>query len=217
MDTIPDIVLANPGPETAFGYAIERLGDINGDFFEDIAVCAPAEDGYRGRVYIYYGGSPMDSIPDVVLEGESAGDRFGFSIAGLGDVNDDGEVDILVGAPGFDDYRGKAYMYTGSRAGVRQEDAPGHLSFTLQAGPNPTSGDFTISYKVSEPDRVRIDLFDVTGRLVTKISDRWLLPGDYVLDIDLTHDPAVEPASGIYFLKVTAAGKTRTAKLVVLK
>ena len=159
----------------------------------------------------------MDSIPDIVLEGEAPDDRFGFSIAGIGDVNHDGEVEILVGAPGYDDHRGRVYMYAGSHAGVGEENGTALPPFTWHVGPNPAKDGFTISYNIGQPGPVRIDLFDVTGRLIKRIADRWALPGAYVSEIDLAHDLKMVPAPGIYFVRIRAAERAQTAKLAILK
>lgn len=40
--------------------------------------------------------------PLFVLQGGKAGDNLGYSVAGTGDLNDDGTPDIVVGIPGFD-------------------------------------------------------------------------------------------------------------------
>ncbi|MCB9883476.1 MAG: FG-GAP repeat protein [Planctomycetes bacterium] len=50
------------------------------------------------------------------LTGSASGDRFGFAVAGLGDINADGFPDYAVGAPGADDVgtdAGKVVVYSG--------------------------------------------------------------------------------------------------------
>jgi tetratricopeptide (TPR) repeat protein len=71
-----------------------------------------------GRAYIFNGGSPMDSTSDVNLTGENDGDKFGFSVHGVGDVDLDGVPDVAVGAPYYDNGAtsdaGIIYVYNGS-------------------------------------------------------------------------------------------------------
>jgi hypothetical protein len=47
-----------------------------------------------GRVYIYCGGDPVDSIVDVTLDGWHYYHFFGNYAAGPGDINGDGRDDI---------------------------------------------------------------------------------------------------------------------------
>jgi hypothetical protein len=58
------------------------------------------------------------AVPGVVLEGELADDRSGWSISGVGDVNGDGADDLIVGAyradPGGQLNVGKSYVVFGS-------------------------------------------------------------------------------------------------------
>lgn len=120
MDDKPDVVLTGEMPGDAFGYAVAGAGDVNRDGFADVIVGA-YENSTRGagagRAYVYYGGPRPDPVPDAILNGETAGDRFGISVAGAGDVNGDGLADVLVGAyqndaGGVD--AGRAYLYLGS-------------------------------------------------------------------------------------------------------
>ena len=55
----------------------------------------------------------MDSVADVTLAGEAAGNYFGQSVGPAGDVNGDGYADVIVGAYKYNGGQGKAYFYFG--------------------------------------------------------------------------------------------------------
>jgi hypothetical protein len=88
--------------DVRFGTAVALPGDLNGDGAPDFAVGAAAEDAngdnVPGRVAVYFGGPGADDVPDLVLNGQANGDRFGFAVAGPGDLNGDGFADLAVGA-----------------------------------------------------------------------------------------------------------------------
>ena len=104
MDSIADVILTGEAADDWFGFSVSSAGDVNGDGFSDVIVGAFQNDAGgtdAGRAYIYFGGTAMDSIADVILDGEAAGDRFGESVSSAGDVNGDGFSDVIVGAPHF--------------------------------------------------------------------------------------------------------------------
>ena len=120
MDDKADAVFTGEVAGDVFGYAVAGAGDVNRDGFADVIVGAyenSARGAGAGRAYIFYGGPRPDALPDAILNGETAGDRFGISVAGVGDVNGDGFSDVLVGAyqndaGGAD--AGRAYVYLGA-------------------------------------------------------------------------------------------------------
>jgi len=105
-----------------FGYAVAGVGDFNADGFPDWVATAPVDDGDGmdvGVAYLFWGGPATDGVPDLVLHGEGVGDKFGESVAGLGDFNGDGFDDLIVGADGNDGggpNAGRAYIYFGGTA-----------------------------------------------------------------------------------------------------
>jgi len=120
--------------DEAFGWSVAGAGDVNGDGFDDIIVGAPSwdspTDSWVGAAYIYYGGTPMDESSDVVMRGHGYYDEFGKSVAGIGDVNNDGYDDVLVGAAGNDTAggtdRGAAYVFYG---GVSMDSTPDYVYY----------------------------------------------------------------------------------------
>ena len=103
--------------EDRFGGSMARVGDINGDGRCEIAVGAELHDSggtSSGRVYIYSG---IDGLLLTTCDGESSGDRFGFSIDGGSDLDGDGVPDIVVGASQNDEAgsnAGKIYAISGA-------------------------------------------------------------------------------------------------------
>ncbi len=81
-----------------FGSPVAALGDVDADGYDDIAVGATANG--TGMVAIYYGSA--SGIGARYLEDHSTVSgvqKYGWSIAGIGDWNGDGYADMAVGAP----------------------------------------------------------------------------------------------------------------------
>jgi hypothetical protein len=88
----------------AFGSAVARIGDVNGDGVSEYAIGArsdptPGVPG-SGCVLLYSGATrqPLCRITDPLSQ---AGFGFLSSVAGGGDLTGDGVPDILVGEPGY--------------------------------------------------------------------------------------------------------------------
>ncbi|XP_010635107.1 integrin alpha-4 [Fukomys damarensis] len=85
-----------------FGESIVNLGDIDNDGFEDVAIGAPQEDDLRGAIYIYNGrvdgiGSSFSQRIGALQISESLS-MFGQSISGQIDADNNGYIDVAVGA-----------------------------------------------------------------------------------------------------------------------
>jgi len=119
IDTIPDIILMGRPMDGFFGCAIAS-GDVNGDSYKDLIVgayaTAPMPGGYlMGRVYIYFGGSDFDTIPDIILNGghENDYEGFGSDIGPCANLNNGGYEDAVIGAWDFGAHQGRLYIYLG--------------------------------------------------------------------------------------------------------
>ena len=165
-----------PGPELSdgdrFGSSIATIGDLNEDGVQDIAVGAIRDDeggNNRGAMHIIMlntDGSAKD-IFEINSSTENGpilddNDEFGFSVSGLGDLNDDGVEDIVVGAHA-DDAGGSG------RGAV-------HIMF-LDANGSPVK---TVEINSLTNGGPALSTFDNFGSSVANIGD---LNGDGVQDI----------------------------------
>jgi len=82
-----DVIFHYHGSDTLswLGWNISTLGDINDDGFSDIAMSSFSPM----CTYVFYGGNPVDTLPDMVLQGA-------YGPAQAIDVTGDGIDDILV-------------------------------------------------------------------------------------------------------------------------
>uniref|UniRef100_A0A8C2KSJ5 Integrin subunit alpha 6 n=1 Tax=Cyprinus carpio TaxID=7962 RepID=A0A8C2KSJ5_CYPCA len=90
----------NGTKHSMFGLAVENIGDINLDSFEDIAVGAPYADSGFGSVYIYHGSADgINTTPAQILEGKQHNIKmFGYSLAGNMDLDQNSYPDLAVGS-----------------------------------------------------------------------------------------------------------------------
>jgi hypothetical protein len=129
---------------------VKGIGDVNNDGKDDFAI----GNGHYGNVYIVFGKSrsafPSSSnfmdFADVALTGSSS-DKTGSELAGVGDVNNDGFDDFVIGSPEFEvsNYnRGKIQLILG-RSSWNNIDLSSVSSVAFQL-----SGDFGLNEKLGE-------------------------------------------------------------------
>lgn len=93
------------------GLPVSTAGDVNGDGYDDVLISSPLFSNHTGIAFLFFGSSQGISgnnlsDADVVIyntyPGGSKGTRVGFgaSVAGVGDVNDDGFDDFVIGFTG---------------------------------------------------------------------------------------------------------------------
>jgi len=124
LSTTADTTLSGPASSSYFGWATAGAGDVDGDGYDDVVVGAYGVSSSTGAAYVYLGSSTgVDTTPATTLGGASASDSFGFSVAGLGDVDDDGYGDVAIGATGASSGKGAVYLYSGSASGLEASAA----------------------------------------------------------------------------------------------
>ena len=110
-------------------------------------------------------------------------------------------------------HRAQRYWTTVTAAGesrARLKAAAGNF-------PNPFNPHTTITFELADPGPVQLQVFDVSGKLVTSLVDGELESGRH--DIQWTGvDDADRPvSSGVYFYRVTAPGFSQRGKMVLAK
>ncbi len=97
-----------------FGWVARVVGDLDGDGAMDFATSAPSAQGWAGVVYVYSGRSGKELFR---LEGQP-GWQLGNAVEGRGDVNGDGTMDVVAGAPSWGTNPGHVIVAAGKDGSV---------------------------------------------------------------------------------------------------
>ena len=131
LATSPDWEVFGEYSSSLFGSAVDNAGDVNGDGYDDVIIGAPRPTNV-GYAYVYHNSASGLATSFSWRESdEKGGSSYGAAVAGVGDVNNDGYDDVLVGAPTFKvlidgvlQSVGCVYLYLGSANGLSEDPLP---------------------------------------------------------------------------------------------
>ena len=134
----PDADLSNLDPEDGFRISgavlngvprisVSTAGDVNGDGLSDLMIGAPTADpsgrSDAGQAFVVFGSpnligdidlNSLDGSTGFRIDGVTAGDQFGQSVASAENVNGDGFSDVVFGAPGAIGSTGQSFVVFGA-------------------------------------------------------------------------------------------------------
>jgi hypothetical protein len=207
------------------------IGDIDGDSSPDIVVSS-----FAGQVFaLSAGGDVLDGWP-IRTDAEI------FCTPTLADLDVDGDVEVIVAGMDVNIYvwdcegdyaYGQGVEWASFRHDARRT---GDYSYSVMVGvpddgelpvrafaleqnhPNPFNPVTSIAYAVpSDGGPIELAVYNVAGRRVRTLASPEATPGRHVVVWDGRDERGEAVASGVYFVRLSAAAVSRTRKMVLLK
>lgn len=115
-------------------------------------------------------------------------------------------------------YTDTSVVLTHTAVGVESPSEAGSQSFALEPIQNPIRGATTIAFSLARVTDVALDLFDVSGRRVRRLLDHDVrTSGRHEVAWDGTDSEGRSVQSGVYLVRLEAAGHTDTRRLVLFR
>jgi len=120
--------------------------------------------------------------------------------------------------PHLGSFNMRGYVLVQSTTGV--SPLPGNnatLGFTRSPRPNPTRAGVDFQFALNQAGQARIEVFDARGARVATVKDGTLPPGSYSGSWDGTGADGVAVGSGVYYLRMTLPGYSKSLRVVVAR
>ncbi len=159
---LADAVIVGEEIGSGFASVLGDVGDMDGDGYGDLLVSAPDADYSAGGVWLFSGAELAEGgeigLDDAmaVVEGETRESGLGTALTSAGDLNMDGELDLLIGAAWTTledrDNAGSVTLWYGPISGNLSSDA----ADALILGDGTQSGQFGYAAAVTADGTVAI-------------------------------------------------------------
>jgi len=209
MDTTADVTITGDSVEMNLGKKVMSIPDLNADGYDEVLISHSrhfGEWGESSELYIYYGGVPMDTIPDIVLPHSYENDVSVYSHP------TEGYVGIVVGDPNLS----AILIYTNSNlSGISQDENVIYIPLEhmlYQNYPNPFNPVTTINYQLPITNYIDLSIYNLLGQKVATLVSKHQQAGAYQVEWD-----ARGFASGVYIYHLQAEGKILNKKMFLLK
>jgi hypothetical protein len=130
------------------------------------------------------------------------------------DIDNDGDYDLLLG-----NVKGGLYFYRNSEISniVEREIYPENHRIDVRAFPNPFNPNTSLLVKLSEEDKISIDIFNILGEKIKNIYNGYLQAGEYIFKWNGRNEFDSLQSSGIYLVIVHSKRIIKTLKITFLK
>jgi outer membrane protein assembly factor BamB len=145
-----------------------------------------------------------------------------LTITTIPDINGDSLSDIIAGQELLNGIGGKLFVIAGG-AQIGQEGIPNsdlrlpEDYFVLNNYPNPFNSETVVSYELSAPSNVVLEIYNIIGQRVRILINESEQPGLHRAIWDGLDLESKSVSSGVYFARITAGGRSSTRKLTVLR
>ncbi|MCK4409931.1 MAG: T9SS type A sorting domain-containing protein, partial [Candidatus Eisenbacteria sp.] len=144
--------------------------------------------------------------------GRNTGDPFAFSIDA---ATQDSLVTLWI-QPGCDSNTRQGAVRLDLHI-VPPDGSEGARLLLSPCRPNPFGGATTVLFNVPREGRAVIRVYDVSGRLVRTVDDSFREAGPHEVRWNGRNGNGDAVASGVYFVRLEAAGNSKTRKVVLLR
>jgi hypothetical protein len=117
--------------------------------------------------------------------------------------------------PGYSIY---AQCMAYSDVGNEENPVPATPSNQLEANyPNPFNPETTIVFHLAKAEHARLEIYNIKGQKIMTLVDDKLPAGRHALQWKGVNDESKPVGSGVYFYRLSTAGKSVTRKMILLK
>lgn len=148
----------------------------------------------------------LDSLGNPVIFGQTASYDLPTTAAGFDTSYNGGMNDTFV-----------AKLDMTGLASVYGKDAPVSLAATVWPAPNPFRAAVEIRFHLDRRERVKVAVYDISGRIISILFEGELPEGDHSLSWLGKDDSGRQAAPGIYFGHIEAGNKSRAVKIVMAR
>jgi hypothetical protein len=114
-------------------------------------------------------------------------------------------------------WRYRLIVYNTNVSSSMMETDPA-LDFKLhQNFPNPFNPSTTIRFNLFQPERIKLEIFNINGEVICNLIDKEFSPGQHELIWDGLDSNGSKVSSGVYFYRLISSDKELTKKMILIK
>ncbi|MFC1573405.1 FlgD immunoglobulin-like domain containing protein, partial [Candidatus Eisenbacteria bacterium] len=153
-------------------------------------------------------GFSLDRLSEVGCGGEYCNSATECIVAGAVSVLQPALEWLALGGNPFDPW----YVGIGRDAVDEEGHLSGPVNYLYAARPNPFHRHATVRFQLAQPGRATLQIFDVSGRLVSRLVDKTLDAGEHTLVWDSRDDRGLPVGSGIFWIQLETHDGFRSCK-----
>lgn len=197
-----------PGPEqdsTLFGFPVKIEGNT--------AIAGSRnEGGALGAAYLYEYVNDVWTVKQrISAPNPTYPESFGAAMAYDGHT-------ALIGATAANNRRGAVYIYDDTPTAIDLAPNTAVVKFALYPGyPNPFNPRTTIPFSIDEATDIRMDVFDLQGRLVRRLFEGLKAAGRHEVEWDGRDDLQRPVSSGVYIYRLSDSKRSLSGKVALIR